>query len=217
MSVQVIPFPKGDARFDPATGEFTFSIDVLITGTDVTPQLNGWVIQKLTIVFQVYECKNCDCKTGRQIENRRRECEGYWNKTLVYLEAWQVVNGRVYHGKASDNDPAPQDTFKTGAWNKDQHGKLLQVCGTITITGELKFFKASGLDPLLDPRRWKPKDKAMQSGRLPSTVDEDSIDAFGPKPKVPKSREHVLQVTFDNCAQQATFVGRVVRQSPKIP
>ncbi len=214
--VQVIPDPVGDAKLNPATGEYTFSCDLVLTGAGVNPSLNGWVIQKVTIDWKIYFCEGCDCRTGRKLRHRDEPCTEYWVKQRVYLEAWQVVNGKLHHGKASDHHAnKPQDTFATGDFDKDK-GTPIQVCGTITITGEFQFFAAGSLDPELDPDNWKKKDKVKQSGLLPSTDSDDALKAFGAAPPVPPSREHVLSVHIDNCAHQASFSGTIARQSPKL-
>jgi hypothetical protein len=197
--------PTGPAKEYPKTGDVSFTVDITVDGVGVGDY--GWVIQKVTRKFRVYDCAGCDCARIKAAHFQDVTCTPHvehgktWVFDQTYLEAWQLYNGELFQGKRAPDangayTPGAKDTFSPGGWEG-------RVCGFFSCEGVLKFFTNAELAPwpmpLLNPPVWGQLEKVPASKLLPSTNDPDRIRQFD-QSGVAATQRHYFEVTFDNCA-----------------
>lgn len=195
---------------DSKTGQSRFRVTIKPKGAAADKSANGFLYQKVIFDFQVYKCQDCDCETFKSRTNPNKACSPVFVKRIVYVEAWELSGGTLYHGLKSNNNKDPQDTFDTDDFSVE---RKMEICGVISISGEMKF--VSGKAPAeLDPAQWKASDKAVQSGLLPSTLAVAPVRAFDALNGKTVVKDRELRTRLDSCGSPDMFRGTLVVNKP---
>ena len=133
----------------------------------VPPSSNGWIIQHITVTANIYDCKGYRVLTAN-------------NQNTSYLEAWQVVKGRILEkGK-----PADVDTFRTPAEGPCRKGQIY-------VLGKVQFLPLASYTLSIPPWSY---------GNVPEAPDMLTLQPVPSSWSDSGAVVHSMLVNFDCCS-----------------